>query len=484
MKKIYVLAGKTQMLKKNMGGSILLLLISLLMIQFSGTVSSQSSQQRNGQGVTLPVGSPKIILTLHGSNTIGQSLAPRLAEEFLTEMGAKSTVEVPTSVENEKVIQAFLPSENQVVGIEIEAHGSSTAFQGLNGKVADIGMSSRPIKHEENLELMIDHGDLTLPSHEHIVGLDGLAIIIHPSNPVQSIHVQQLAQIFSGAITNWSQLGGPNSTIKLYARDDKSGTFDTFKSLVLSPYKANLSNRSRRFESNSELSQQVNNDPAAIGFTGLAYVADNKLLKVASSEKSMPFTPNAFVVNTEDYPLARRLYLYKSTKSNKNPFAEQFIEFALSDKGQEVVEQESFVPQKIFAVRLNIQGAPSAYQTLASTMSRLSLNFRLKTDSSQLDTKAQRDLDRLAEYLLSTDTSTIMIVGLSDSTGNTQENEMRSLRRATLVAYGLKERGIRNVQVEGLGGLMPIAEDSTNQGRFKNNRSEIWVKLTNNQASN
>ena len=476
-----------------------LLLSSLLLVNCGGSTSSQNNtattvqnsqaQQKTTtqkqpikrtvvKSVALPVTDPSIILRLHGSNTVGQSLAPRLVEEFLVQLGASSTVEVPRSTENEKVIQAYLPERDQVVGIEIEAHGSSTAFKGLSSKSADIGMSSRPIKHEEKLDLMIEHGDLTLPQHENVVGLDGLAIIIHPSNPVQSIDVKKLAQIFSGAINNWSQLGGPNQPIKLYARDNKSGTFDTFKSLVLSPYSTNLSNSAKRFESNEALSQQVNNDPAAIGFTGLAYVNNNKLLEVAASENSKPFTPDAFVVNTEDYPLARRLFMYKSTKSNSNPIADQFIEFALSDMGQEIVEQESFVPQKIFAISPKpSQEMPAKYQLLTSNMSRLSLNFRLKSESSELDTKAQRDLDRLAEYLSANENAKIIIVGLSDNTGKAQENENRSLRRANMVAYGLKRRGIRGVQVEGLGGIMPIAEDDTRQGRFKNNRTEIWIKL-------
>ncbi|WP_395374677.1 phosphate ABC transporter substrate-binding/OmpA family protein [Marinicella sp. W31] len=463
----------------------ILIATTFLLINYSSEAFVQDNQLQIKQPVTLPVNDPNIILSLHGSNTIGQNLAPRLAKEFLVKLGAQTTVEVPTTVENEKVLQAFLPEQNQVVGIEIEAHGSSTAFSGLQGKTSDIGMSSRPIKQEENLELMIEHGDLTLPQHEHIVGLDGLAIIIHPSNPIQSIHMKQLAQIFSGTIANWSQLGGPDLPIQLYARDSKSGTFDTFKSLVLSPYNTRLSTKSNRFESNAKLSQQVNNDPAAIGFTGLAYIENNKLLKIAASENSKPFLPTAFVVNTEDYPLARRLYLYKSNKSNNNAFANQFIEFALSDRGQEIVEQESFVSQKIFAVQPeHTQETPAGYQLLTSNMSRLSLNFRLKSESSVLDTKAQRDLDRLADYLASNNSSKIIVVGFSDNLGKVEENKNRSLRRAAMVAYGLKKRGIRSIQVEGFGAAMPIAEDSTAQGRFKNNRTEIWIKQSNSLASN
>lgn len=427
--------------------------------------------------VSLPVKNPKVILSLHGSNTIGQNLAPELASQFLNILGADSHVKVKGSKENEMVIQAYLPKLDQVVGIEIKAHGSSTAFEGFEKEESDIGMSSRPVKEEEKLRLMVKFGDLSLPKNEHVVGLDGLAIITHPENPVKALDVETIAHIFSGKITNWSQLNGPNKPIKLYSRDDKSGTYDTFKSLVLKPYGSKLSSASKRFESNTKLSEQVSKDTAAIGFTGLAYVGNNHIVSISASRGSQPFKPNAFIVNTEDYPLARRLFLYNSTKHNKNPYVDQFIEFSLSKAGQDIVEAEAFIPQKIFAIEPQISNhAPEKYQVLTNDLSRLSLNFRFKPESSQLDTKAQRDLDRLADYLMNNTFSKIVIVGFSDNIGEEQDNEIRSLRRASMIAYALRERGVRADTIEGLGTSMPIALDTTKQGREKNSRTEIWVK--------
>jgi len=122
-------------------------------------------------------------------------------------------------------------SGGAVKTIMIAAHGSSTAFDGLATGGADIGMSSRPAKPEE-VDRLKALGDLLGPASEHVVGLDGLAVIVHKSNPISTIGKDQLTAIFAGQVTDWSQLGaaarGKTGPIALLARDNKSGTFDTF----------------------------------------------------------------------------------------------------------------------------------------------------------------------------------------------------------------------------------------------------------------
>jgi phosphate transport system substrate-binding protein len=120
--------------------------------------------------------------------------------------------------------------ENQ---IEIQAHGSKTAFEDLKSGLCDIGMASRPIKPEERQALLPTLGDLTSNASEHVLALDGIALIVHPSNPIKTLSVAQVADIFSGTLTDWSQLGGRAVTIAIYARDEKSGTWDFFNEAVL-----------------------------------------------------------------------------------------------------------------------------------------------------------------------------------------------------------------------------------------------------------
>lgn len=131
--------------------------------------------------------SSKAMLSLHGSNTIGEQLAPALAEAFLKSQGAQDV----------KVFRDS-PEAIRVVGdgktISIEARVASTGFKDL-GKTSDIAMASRPVKPEESSTAT---GDLTLPSAEHVVGLDGVAIIVNRNNPVEPVSREQLSKIFAG----------------------------------------------------------------------------------------------------------------------------------------------------------------------------------------------------------------------------------------------------------------------------------------------
>src|SRR5262249_53890776 len=153
--------------------------------------------------------------------------------------------------------------------VEIHSHGSSTAFADLQNSRADVGLSSRRIEAEE-IQKLTSFGDMTSPATEHILGLDGIAVIVNRENPVDSLTKEQVAKIFSGEITDWAQVKGPGRPIKIFARDDKSGTFDSFKALVLGS--AKLASGATRFEDSAALSDAVAREPAGIGFIGLPYI--------------------------------------------------------------------------------------------------------------------------------------------------------------------------------------------------------------------
>src|SRR5262249_33940365 len=137
----------------------------------------------------------------------------------------------------------------------------------------------------------------------------------------------------------WSQLGGRAGHINVYARDNKSGTFDTFKTLVLKDRKLVAS--AARYESSEQLSDAVANDPNGIGFAGFAYLRNAKALSI-KTDCGLGFAPSAFAVKTEEYPLSRRLFLHVSNHE-QNPEVGQFVEFALSAAAQRAVDGKGFV---------------------------------------------------------------------------------------------------------------------------------------------
>ena len=418
-----------------------------------------------------PVGDAEPTLRLGGSNTIGAKLAPSLVTAYFKDLGCPDVTTTTPATDETKLT---CTTNGRSLVATVAAHGSATAFEGLASKSLDIGMASRKIKADE-VDKLRSLGDMTAPSNEHVLGLDGIAVIVHPANRVASLTVDQVGAIFSGVITDWKQVGGTPGPIDVYARDDKSGTYDTFKTLVLG--KTALASGAKRYEASDELASKVTNDPNGIGFVGLSSVAGAKAVPV-SAAGATPLVPNRFTVATEDYTLSRRLFLYTPT-SNANPDVARFVTFATSSKGQAVVEQAGFVPLTIREEHSAAPtGAPAAYSSLVTNALRLSVDFRFRTASSELDNRGLKDLDRVTEFLASSTVhpDRLMLLGFADSRGSNDRNQVLSEARARAVATALSERGVTPGTIRGFGSALPVADNATPDGQEKNRRVEVWVK--------
>jgi phosphate transport system substrate-binding protein len=416
---------------------------------------------------------PEIILSMHGSNTIGAQLAGALAEAFLKGQGAQAVSTVAGPKADEYRVLGTMPGDPRPKAIEIQAHGSGTAFPDLAAGKCDIGMASRPIKPEEAAALA-KLGDMTSPACEHVVGLDGLAIIVNKSNPVSALTTSQVARIFTGEIANWKEVGGAEAPIKVLSRDDKSGTYDTFKALVLG--KGKLVESALRLEDSSDLSDRVAGDPNAIGFIGLPYIRSAKAVAI-SEAGATPLVPNRVTVATEDYLLSRRLFFYIA--ASPDPLVRRFVEFALGSGGQDIVARIGFVELNVKAGGGSAAAnAPPEYMRMIESAQRLSLNFRFRPGSSELDNRALADLDRVAGFLSTPGQNRggIVLCGFSDSIGNSEANQALSVNRASVVADEFRRRGIVPAEVSGFGASSPVASNKTEDGRQKNRRVEVWLR--------
>ena len=421
----------------------------------------------------------KVILKLQGSNTIGAQLADSLSVAYLKKIGCKNISLRQGSCAEEKKIRGYY--EGRLVSVEIKAHGSTTAFSGLKSNECDIGMASRPVKSKEAEELSA-LGNMTSYQNEHVLALDGIAIVVNQSNPLNKLSVSQLAALFSGEIKDWSEItpyfSGP---VKILSRDDKSGTFDSFKSLVLGSTKPEkkLAGSAEKIESSVELADKVARDANAIGFIGLPYIRDCKPLEISqeiSTEEETAFFPSVFSVATEDYALSRRLFLYTPEKSS-NPHCRSFVEFALSESGQQIVEDCGFVSQNITLEKPQLPpNSTPRYSSAVKNSNRLSLNFRFKPGSFELDNKSYRDLSRVVSFLKNKRNKEILLLGFADNTGSVQANYQLSQKRAETVNNQLKKWGIRPGSILGMGSEVPIASNSTEDGRQKNRRVEILLR--------
>ncbi len=413
-----------------------------------------------------------ILLALHGSNTVGQRLAPALALAWAESEGWQVASD-DSPVANERVIRLRRDAESAT--ITIAAHGTSTGLSALVERRADLWMASRAVLPEEVRVHASRIGPLDESSQEHVIALDGLAIIVPPGSRLGALTLEQLRSIFQGSITNWSKLGLPAGEIRLHARDDKSGTFDTFKSLVLQG--GALDKGAVRFESTEDLAAAVATNPNAIGFVGLAGVGKARAIAVSDRE-TRPMLPAALSIATEDYLLSRRLMLYSTNAPREE--VKRFIEFAQSADGQAMVSKVGFIGQ---GMSLHVTGSaadvPEQYRDLTAGAQRLSVNLRFGNASSYLDSKAMRDLERIAMFLrrYQRGDQEIILIGFSDRREhNPILAQHMSNDRADYVATELAQRGVQVHRSRGLGQDLAVAGNDSEPGRSKNRRVEIWVR--------
>lgn len=460
------------------------------------TVAQQFAQR---MGVDVNAAELMTMLKVHGSNTVGANLAPELVKAFLAEQGFSGITIERDGVEASITYQR--PGKKELGQIEIKAHGSSTAFGetdsnkevGLLGGFCDIGMASRPMKSKEQASLLdAGFGDMRTAACEFPIALDGVAVVINRSNPIKSLTVEQIAQVFSGKVSNWKQLGGADLPVKVFARDEQSGTWDTFKSRVLKPYKLKLTTKNvKRFEDSALLVRNVASNKGGIGFTGLSYVDSSvKGVAVQAGAEARAFQPTRLTVKTQDYPLARLLYFYLPIESNQ--MAREFVKFTMSNAGQSVVDKTGLVGQGL-STKSDAKNAsqmkkelladaavPQGYKDLVANADRkdTQANIRFIAGSNEPDINSLNNLERLSSYLANSgnEAYTVVLVGFADSVGAASANLELSRKRAQAVRELLESKGVSNIVSEGFGEAMPVADNASKAGRAKNRRVEIWLK--------
>ncbi|MGF1501211.1 MAG: substrate-binding domain-containing protein [Paracoccaceae bacterium] len=437
-----------------------------------------------------PAHLPSRRLRIAGSNTVGAELMPTLARALLSAGGAR-----PRVIETERG-RVFAAASGDAIAIE--AAGSSTGFRALVDGRADLAMSSRPISEAElSAFAALGQRGLDGPEREHVLALDGVVPVVSPSNPLQTISLDELDAVFSGRITRWSGLGLDDRPIRVLARDAQSGTFDSFASLVLGGDKGRLTADAERFESNRALAEAVSADPSAIGF-----VAAGAVGATAARPLSLRGTcgivqkSGSFQIKTEDFALARRLFLYTRLAERTGLLAEA-VDFALSEAAQPLIEEAGFVSRAVTTVsggseraRLDVEApdiasdatAQRTAERLARLMQgsdRVSVTFRFATGSSLLEGKALQDGPLLARFLnREVPGATVMLFGFTDARGPFSANQALSVRRARQAAALLEASGVDPSRIEshGFSELMPVFCNDTPSGRSRNRRVEVWIR--------
>lgn len=232
-----------------------------------------------------------------------------------------------------KAFADFYKENHSGVNITISESGSGNGVKSLMNNACDIANMSRFMKPAE-FKSCVDKGILPVA---HVVAFDGLAVVVNPKNPVKALTVSQIADIYTGKISNWKQLGGEDAKIVVVSRDTNSGTYETFNELVLK--KAAITKDAEYVGSNGQARTRVNTTKNAIAYVGLGFVDDT--VKPLSVEGILPAAKS---VSTGKYPIARPLYMFTNGYPKTGSDVYNFVTLHLSKEGREIVSDLGYIP--------------------------------------------------------------------------------------------------------------------------------------------
>jgi phosphate transport system substrate-binding protein len=243
----------------------------------------------------------------------------------------------------QRLAEVFM-QKNPGANIAVTGGGSGTGIAALINKTTDIANSSRDLEPKEE-EAAKKAG---VNPFRVVFATDAVSAIVHPSNPVSKLTLGQLGKIFKGEVTNWKEVGGPDSKISLYGRQSNSGTFVFFREFVV---KADYSPHMKAMNGNAQIAEAIKRDVAGIGYVAVGYVVNDKdevmpgikILNLAQDEKSEVYSPVQMDnVMSKKYPLTRPLNQYLSGKPSGKLL--DFMKFQISKEGQEIVRKQGFFP--------------------------------------------------------------------------------------------------------------------------------------------
>lgn len=262
--------------------------------------------------------------------------------------GARTVIQNKGSDTLVNVAQAWAENYRSVapdVAVAVTGGGSGTGIAAMINGTVDLANASREMKRKE-VELARSRGQNPV---EHIVGYDALAVFLHPDNPLDSITIAQLAEVYGeeGETESWKQLdaevpGCKGQEIILVSRQNNSGTYAYFRKAVLGA-RRDYKLGTRDMHGSKDVVHLVEKTPCAIGFSGLAYATDHvKTPCVATEDGGACVSPSVTTASDGSYPIARPLFMY----TNGEPRGEvrNYLDWILSDEGQCIILEKGYAP--------------------------------------------------------------------------------------------------------------------------------------------
>lgn len=252
---------------------------------------------------------------------ISPALQPFLELEGSIDI-AGGTAHIPVMEEAQKRIMTANPK----IRITVAGGGSGQGVKQVSAGLVTIGNTGRPLSDEEAAAA----GLVSFP-----FAIDGVAVVVHPENPVRDLSGEQVKQIFAGKLDNWSQVGGPDGPIHLFGREEGSGTRKTFWKKCLD--KGDIAASANTVASNGAMKTAVSGDPGAIGYLSIGHIDDS--IAAVALDGAAPTQDNAA---SGAFPVTRKLYM--NTKGDPDPLTRAFIDYILGDEGAEIISAAHYIP--------------------------------------------------------------------------------------------------------------------------------------------
>lgn len=432
---------------------------------------------------------------LAGSRALADTLMPALLRSYAARSGGGQMLSPDPRT------QAFMVGEGlSEPNVFLTGSDTRAGLDKLYDGEADLALASRPVRTEEQRDFaQAGKGFLRSFDQESVIALDGLVFAVHPENPVRALGGAEAARVLAGEVTNWSELGGPDAPITVYARAAGTGTREALDALVMEPAGRRVTATGMRILSDdAAVAAAVLEDETGLGFTSFSRLGAARALDVEGA-CGLRSAPTAHAIRTEEYPLTQLLYAYR-TNGKMPASGEAMLEFVGTAEGQATIAEAGFVNHDIARIPLDAQGLRIASAVISSAgaaetaamrdmvrrlmeSDRLSTTLRFQPDSTRLTNRSQADLDRLAAMIEGADLTgkEVLFVGFTDSVGRADLNRALSEQRAEAVRRTLLSRhpGLADAAITravGYGEISPQACNETEAGRQANRRVEIWLQ--------
>ena len=229
--------------------------------------------------------------------------------------------------------------KNPATVIQVTGGGSGTGISALINGTTDICASSRAMKPAEKEKLRDRYNNTGI---EMAVARDGLAVYVNSSSPLTELSMDQLKGIYTGKVTNWKEVGGPDAKIIVYSRENSSGTYVFFKEQVLGG--ADFTARAQTMPGTAAVVNAVAKEKFGIGYGGAAYAKGIKVLKIKKDDKAAGIAPDDKTIKDGSYPLSRPLFFY--TRTGASADIKAFTDYVLSGEGQGIATKVGYFPIK------------------------------------------------------------------------------------------------------------------------------------------